>query len=390
MPRIKSWILTDLAADVWLDSFHVAGDDFPESFATAWQIDKRTLRGGRRDGVDLIEVNNGTLSFSILPTRGMGLWRGNYRGLHLGWRAPIQGPVHPRHVNLLDRGGLGWLDGFDEWICRCGLSSNGPPGADPKTNETLPLHGRIANQPAHYVEVRVNLVPPHELTVIGQVDEATLFFTGLRLTTTIVTTPGSNRLLIQDVVENLRHAPAELELLYHCQFGPPLLEAGSVVEAPIHEVAPRDTRAVEGIAAFNTCMDPTPGFAEQVYFYDLLTDSHGHTLALLHNQVADKGVALRFSRTELPCFTVWKNAAAVSDGYVTGLEPSTDFPNFRAFEREQGRLALLPPGGRHQATLCVEVHDSALGVANVRQEIAALQRAATPLVHPLPRPGWSA
>src|SRR5208283_6042244 len=102
---------------------------------------------------------------------------GAYRGNFLGWRAPLLGPVHPSHVQLGDRGGLGWLGGFDELLCRCGLASNGPPGEDvlaDKTGRTvrvpLTLHGRVANQPAHYVEVRVNLDPPHELSVIGHVE----------------------------------------------------------------------------------------------------------------------------------------------------------------------------------------------------------------------------
>ena len=48
----------------------------------------------------------------------------------------------------------------------------------------------------------------------------------------------------------------------------------------------------------------------------------------------------------LPCFTVWKNTAAVEDGYVTGLEPAINFPNFKSFERQQGRVKVLPAGGQ--------------------------------------------
>jgi hypothetical protein len=389
VPRCKTWILTDLAADTWVDTFHISGDDFPATFPAPWRIDKRTLRGGRRDGLDLIEVDNGALSFSILPTRGMGLWRGQYRGQHLGWRAPVQGPVHPKHVNLLDRGGLGWLDGFDEWICRCGLSSNGPPGEDAKTKEFLPLHGRIANLPAHFVEVEVDLDSPHELRVTGQVDEATLFFANLRLTTTYITTPGANRLIIQDVIENLKSGPAELELLYHCQFGPPFLEAGSHVRVPIRELSPRNAHAAKDMASFDTFLGPTPGFAEQVYFFDLHADASGQTLALLHNRAADMGVVLRFNRTELPRFITWKNTASVQDGYVAALEPATNFPNLRAYERDHGRVITLPPGGRHTATIVFEAHDSAADVAKVLDEIAALQGKGGPLVHQTPRSDWA-
>src|SRR5262245_12352693 len=178
--RYQSWILTDVVHDLWVDSFGIASDNFRLATPHSWSIRKRTLRGGLRDGIDVIEVHNGALAFTLVPTRGMGLWRGDFRGNALGWRSPVAGPVHPKFVEQAGRGGLGWLDGFDEWLCRCGLASNGPPGDD--SGQRLTLHGRVANLPAHFVEVRVNLDPPHELSVVGQVDEACLFFGRLSLT----------------------------------------------------------------------------------------------------------------------------------------------------------------------------------------------------------------
>ena len=133
MNRYKSWTLTDVRADVWLDSLAIANDSLHLPTPHDWSVRKRTLRGGLRDGVDLIEVHNGALSFNVLPTRGMGLWRGEYHGLALGWRSPVNGPVHPKHVNVSEFNGLGWLAGFDELLVRCGLSSNGPPGDDKGT-----------------------------------------------------------------------------------------------------------------------------------------------------------------------------------------------------------------------------------------------------------------
>ena len=65
---------------------------------------------------------------------------------------------------------------------------------------------------------------------------------------------------------------------------------------------------------------------------------------LLHNAAADRGLCLEFSLEQLPCFTLWKNTQAEADGYVAGIEPSTDYPNPREFEREQGRVLTLVPG----------------------------------------------
>lgn len=396
MQRFKTWTLTDVQGDVWLDSFAVGHDTLHLPTPYDWSIRKRTLRGGLRDGLDLIEMHNGALSLVILPTRGMGLWRGDYRGNPLGWRAPLVGPVHPKYVQLTDRGGLGWLAGFDEWLCRCGLSSNGPPGEDAHTDAAghtqrtpLTLHGRIANLPAQAVEVRVGLDPPYELSVSGEVEETALFHPQLRLTTTYTTVPGSNRLVIHDVVTNRAARPAEIQLLYHCNLGPPFLEAGSRILAPIREMAPQTPRAAEGIETHDTFAGPSAGFAEQVYLYDLLADSRGQTLALLVNAAADRAVALRFNRRELPCFTVWKNTGAIEEGYVAGLEPATNYPNFKSFERQQGRIPVLPPGGRWEGRWSLEVADSAAAVSTLMAEVATLQAHARAIIHRSPQPRFS-
>jgi hypothetical protein len=388
MTRTKSYTLTDVANDVWLDSFSVGNDSLRLPTPYDWSVRKRTLRGGQRDGVDLIEVHNGALSYSVLPTRGMGIWRGEFRGNFLGWHSPVHGPIHPKVVNLAERNGLGWLRGFDEWICRCGLASNGPPGVDNGT--ALTLHGRIANLPANQVEVRINLDPPYELAVVGRVAETELFGPHLHLTAIVTTIPGSGKLVIHDEVENRSSAPAEMQLLYHCNIGPPFLEAGSRLLGPIREVAPLTPRAAEGIESFESYLGPTPGFTEQVYAFDLVADETQKSLVLLCNSTGDRGLAFRFSRKELPWFVAWKNTAPVEDGYVTGLEPSTNLPNFKAFERQQGRVVMIPAGGKWHCQWSLEVFDTKSGVDHIVQEIATLQAKCRRVIHQQPQGRFSA
>src|SRR5450759_904519 len=90
------------------------------------------------------------------------------------------------------------------------------------------------------------------------------------MATTITTAPGSNRLTVRDEFRNLSDLPQEMQILYHWNFGPPLLEEGGRFVAPARTVVPRDLRAAEGIRQFDVYGPPEPGFAEQVYYYDLL------------------------------------------------------------------------------------------------------------------------
>jgi hypothetical protein len=394
MQETLKWVLTDTPSRLWVETFAV--DAAGCGAEGEWSLRKHALRGGPSAGVDLVEVDNGALSFCLLPTRGMGLWRGAYHGLPIGWNSPVRGPVHPGFVNLQDRGGLGFLTGFDEAIVRCGLNNTGSPCTDVVPNNmgvptevALTLHGRIANLPATRVEVAVVPGTPPVLQVTGTVYETGLFYPGYRLVSCVSTAVGSNRLTIQDQVTNLGGVPAEMELLYHCNFGAPFLDNGARLVAAARQVAPRDARAVEGMAAYDTYLGPTPGYVEQVYWYDLLTDASGRTVTMLRNAAGDRGLALRFDKRQLPAFAQWKNTAAASDGYVTGLEPATDLPNAKPFERERGRLVKMAPGSTYTAQLTLEAHDTADGVRKVEQEIATLQGQAARLVHKSPIGAYS-
>jgi hypothetical protein len=387
-----SWKLTDVHEHMSLDTFELNSGDGGARPGKAWSVRKRTLHGGLSEGIDLVEIDNGRFRFSVVPTRGMGLWKGECDGCAVGWNSPVAGPVNPKFVNPLDRGGLGWLQGFDECVVRCGLDSNGPPGRDSGSTSEAPLtlHGRIANLPAHKVEVQVNQdkgLP--ELAVVGEVDEAMLFFPRLRLTSRISTVAGSNAVTIEDQVTNLKGGEAELELLYHCNFGPPFLEKGSRLVAPIDELAPRDARAAEDVDTYDVYAGPVSGYAEQCYYCSLKAAGDGNTLALLRNAAGDKGIVVRFNVRELPSFTQWKCTMALSEGYVTGMEPGINFPNPKGFEREKGRVVKLAPGASYRTRLVLEVCSSAASVQAIEAEIERLQGKTKPVIHPRPVPKFS-
>jgi hypothetical protein len=391
---MPTFTLTDVANDVWVESLMVDPGELGLAEDVPWSVSKRCLRGGRREGVDLVVVDNGALRFLVVPTRGMGLWKGFYLGNYLGWESPItDGPVHPGFVNLTAAGGLGWLEGFDEWMARCGLENNGAPfevkavhGDGSESRTTCGLHGRIANIPAAYVAVHIGADPPHEIIVEGHVTESRLFGPQIRLETRYSTVPGSNTLVLHDEFVNLKDQPAEMQVLYHWNFGPPFLEDGARFTAPIRSMTPRDGRAQEGLDRHDRYGPPEPGYREQVYFYDLHArpGGPGQTLAMLRNAAGDQAVVLRFRKDQLPAFTLWKNTAGLRDGYVTGLEPGTNYPNPRPFEQARGRVATLPPGGRYTARTTLEVLASADEVATVEAEIQELQKQGAATIHRQP------
>jgi hypothetical protein len=100
-------------------------------------------------------------------------------------------------------------------------------------------------------------------------------------------------------------------------------------------------------------------------------------------------VSVHFNTRQLPCFTLWKNPTTEADGYVTGLEPATNYPNPRSFEQQQGRVVSLQPGGKCVFDLQLQVHPTAAEVERVQQQIEVLRK--TPaIIHQQPQPGWCA
>jgi hypothetical protein len=75
----------------------------------------------------------------------------------------------------------------------------------------------------------------------------------------------------------------------------------------------------------------------------------------------------------LSYLTLWKNLAAKEDGYVTGIEPGTNFPNNRRTERNYHRVPKLAAGASHRMTLNFAILTSTEEVTAVTDRIATIQ-----------------
>lgn len=389
-------VLTDGWESIWLDSYEITSDNLLGYEGPDWRIRKFSLKGGKQHGVDLVEIDNGLMTVVVLPTRGMGILEAYTDEASLGWNSPVREVVHPSYIQAEARGGLGWLGGFNEFVCRCGLNYNGAPGEDVIRTNTgaektsiLPLHGSIANTPAMRVCVRVQLREPYELAVIGEVRDAAMFGPAFDMLSTISTIPGTRTFTVSDSIANASAMPAELELLYHCNYGPPLLGQGAQLLAPVEFVTPRDARAQEDLDTWNVYGPPEAGFSEQCYFLRMHADADGRTVVGLANPDRSVVATIRYDVAALPAFTIWRNSAAEADGYVTGLEPGTDYPNNRMFEREQGRVVELPPEGSYDVSVEFGLLEGRQEVNRLQEEVSVLMEGRATTIREAPDPTYS-
>ena len=357
-----------------------------KQFSSPWTVTLKTLRGGKQEGVELLTLDNGRLKIRIIPTRGMGILDVTMDGIRLGWDSPVKEVVHPSHIDLESRSGLGWLEGFNEWMVRCGLEFAGHPGTDQFLNNTgdpatldLTLHGKIQNIPASTYEVLVEPEPPHRIRIRGTVYESFFYGPKLKLVTEVSTTPGSDTFRISDLITNEGSSPQEFQLIYHGNYGSSILEEGATVYAPASSITPMNDNAARSLDSWNTYLGPTNNYIEQVYLLEPLGDGNSSAMALLVNQNADLGTSVRWNVSELPYLTIWKNTASEEDGYVTGIEPATGYPFNRRIERKYGRVPKLAAGESRSFTLDFGIHignDSVgelINEATDRQSISPLQ-----------------
>ena len=351
-------LLTSAKHGIHLDSWQLSHNDVKFESKFPWSIRKYTLHGGKQEGVDIIEVDNGSLKFTIVPTRGMGILKAELDGMQRGWNSPVKEVVHPQFINLQERAGLGWLDGFNEWIVRCGIEFMGHPGKDNfitnvgnKAEMPLTLHGKIANIPASEVEILIDQEPPHLIRIRGIVYERMFYGPKFKLWTEISTTPGSNSLRMDDKITNQGGFDQEFEILYHVNFGPPLLEEGAQFVGAIKEVFPFNAHAAKYINHYKIYEDPVLGFIEQVYCMHPYADDNKMTQIMIQNKAANRALSMTFSVDQLPIVNLWKNTSSLEEGYVTGLEPGTSFPYNRRIERKFGRVPILKGGESRDFTI---------------------------------------
>ncbi len=296
------------------------------------------LADGRARGVRAADVHTGSgFRFQVLLDRGLDIGAAEHGGRALAWIHPALGSPA-----LHEPGGLGWLRTFGGGlVTTCGLTHYGGPDAE---GEGHGLHGRASHLPAEAVSVRQEWRgEEYALELEGQTRQARLFGENLRLRRRITSRLGATSLAIEDTLTNEGFRAAPLAVLYHCNFGYPVVSPDSELLVADRSLRARDAAAEAGLAEHRRFGPPQAGFAEQVFFHHPRTTEGGLASAAIVNRALGFGAFLRWRADELPVLAHWK---MIGEGeYVCGLEPSThEMRDTRAQLRDEGLLREIAPG----------------------------------------------
>ncbi|QTF06545.1 aldose 1-epimerase family protein [Brenneria izadpanahii] len=367
----QTFVLTDAESSVEKGNWQISSDAMKIK-DQHFSIEQSVLHGGRQEGSKIITITsqNG-LKIVLSPSRGMDLLHVTGKDIRLGWHSPVDEVVNPNTINLESRGGVGWLEGFNEMMVRCGYEWTGHPVVD--NGMIYTLHGRAGNTPASKVVVDVSEKAPYQITVRGLLKENSFKKSNLETWTELRYIPGSESFTVHDVLTNKSDYVRDYQIIYHSNFSTPILEQGARFVAPVKEISPFNDYAKAGLKEWQTYQGPTKDFDEMVFNLTPYADAQGKTLAALFNRAGDKGVSIEFDTRQLPVLTLWKNTDTEKQGYVTGIEPGTSYAYPVTIEREQGRVKQLQPGQSTAFELTYSLLSSADSVQKTEQRVKAIQ-----------------
>lgn len=293
------------------------------------------MQEGKSAGMRAVDVDNGSgLAFTVLADRCLDIGRLSYKGVNFAYisKAGCAAPqfYDPDRIAIFSGG----------FLATCGLRNVGVPCE--YNGEHFNLHGAIGSAPAEDFCVSTDLEGETPvINISGTMREGGIFGPNLYLTRKISVCYGENVIHIRDTIENRGYKKEPFMLLYHCNFGYPLLSEKAEMITSCAYLRARDDHARRAEKDRFSFAEPEGGFIEQCYYYKQKAVEKGLSFGALINRELGFGAALWADPFKLPNLNVWKNPGA--GDYVLGIEPGNCWPDGAAAQAAAGGLQYLEP-----------------------------------------------
>ena len=294
------------------------------------------LTNGGAGGVRAIDVSTGGgLSYTVLPDRGMDISAASFRGVNIVWLSP-QEELSAAYYNYRENE---WLRTFfGGLLTTCGPVNFGPACED--GGVSYGIHGRFNVTPATCVCDETD-VAEGIIRITGSIANYVLFGEKLEIRRTISSNVGENNINIKDTVINHSDTATPNMMLYHINFGYPLLDEGAMIYVNSGSCSGYNDYSQLHIGEAGSFGPPNAGNEEKNYLHIMKRGMQG--IAGIRNDSIGFGVEINFNTDTLPFLTQWK--AERARDYVLALEPSNAPCDSIADVRKAGGLPVLAPGG---------------------------------------------
>lgn len=307
---------------------------------------------GPGKGTHIAEFHNAAgLRFTVVPDHCMDIYDLSYKGTNIsflsrnGLRSP--GSFVPAASEFSQQ----WSGGM---LATCGLDN---VGLDCSINGVYyPIHGRISSIPATSFGTLCDWKEgEYTLEARGEVHQTRLYGSHLSLNRTINTTLNGKSIRISDRITNLDANAEPFMLLYHCNFGYPLLDACSRVLTTSATIEPLNSISSRP----SSLTEPIDNRPEELFLCRTRTK---RAVAMLYNPEKQLAGYVAFDTAVLPNFLEWKMMK--SHDYVLALEPcnTCGLPRDKAIK--ENRIASIAPYSSVESSLEIGIIDGIEEIAS--------------------------
>ena len=292
------------------------------------------------------------LDLTVVTDRCMDLYDFSYKGINLAFHSKngLQSPFlfSPQKDEFPEQ----WPGGL---LCTCGLRNinlHNERGA-----EVFPTHGRIGSVPAMRVQPETEWIGDrYFLRLKGEMHETRMLKSHLSLKRTIETEMFGHSIRITDCISNENSSPEPVMLLYHFNFGYPLIEKGATAVTEGISLKPLNPRSSDPVIMTD------PERENQVQSF-LGTCKEKKAAASIMNERLKMGVRLEYETEFLPHLVEWKHL--LPGDCVLSFEPTNAAAVNRETAEKEGKLTVLQPFETMQIHLTLTVLD---GSEEIRKE----------------------
>lgn len=297
-----------------------------------------TLGDGKAKGIYAYEINTGAgLRFTVLADRCMDIAWTDYQSVPIGFvsKAGISSSLYFEHrgdeLHRVFGPGL---------LTTCGLRNVGSPCV--VDGEEFAQHGRIHNAPAENVGIDADWDgDEYRISLKGSMREAVLYKENLHFTRKIETSLGSNTFKITDTIVNLALRDEYVCILYHFNYGFPVIDEGAKLIIPPAGIVnePHNGRPGRWNESLSLIDGPQQKAKSTLF---MRFDDEDIKVAIRNEKLEGfKGIFMKYKKSQLPCFTAWRNF--LQGDYVLGLEPGTVYPESREKFLQKNQMVKLQP-----------------------------------------------
>lgn len=308
------------------------------------------IMNGKANTVKVHEVNAGELSYTLMETACLDPLYVKYKGYPLSFLTK-NGPCNRAMSDPVNNFMWSLAGGM---MYTCGFGNVGSPYISAVGHDYC--QGRMRYEPAEKLKIYGEWEGDEYLVgVSGEMREAGLFQANVSLNRSVTSYLGGKQIRIRDIVENQSYMEHPFMVLYHLNFGFPLIDKGIKVIVPHKSYVALNDAAKEIEDKWAETFAPEDGNKECVFVHKTLADEKGLTHCGVYNEELGIGLEVSYKRDLLPDLAEWHSMCP--GDYVLGLQPTNNLLYGRQKEIDNGSLVIMKPFDVIESGLTLTVLD---------------------------------